>query len=83
MYIDPSTMWECLYHNIPPEVFTKWYWGNQDSYENNEEYFPNLVSYYKGAPVYTKEDKERDEKKISETYKILEEEILKHNQKEI
>ena len=74
-FIEPTTMWECLYHKIPEEIFHKWYWESLESHQYRKEWFPNLVHYFKWAPIYTKEEREKDKKKIEDIKWMLEEQI--------
>jgi len=63
----------------------KWYSESLDyhmSEKTDDSYFPNLVNYYKGCPVYTEEKQKADEKKIAEIYDMLEQSIVEHKTKE-
>jgi len=84
-YYSIEDVWVALYHDIPKEILMKWYSESLDyhmSEKTEDSYFPNLVNYYKGSPVYTEEQQKADEKKIAEIYDMLEQSILEHKIKE-
>ena len=84
-YYGIEDVWVALYHDIPKEILMKWYSESLDyhmSPKTEDSYFPNLVNYYKGRPVYTEEEKKAGEKKIAEIYDMLEQSIAEHKTKE-
>jgi len=84
-YYSIEDVWVALYHDIPKEILMKWYSESLDyhmSEKTDDSYFPNLVNYYKGCPVYTEEKQKADEKKIAEIYDMLEQSIVEHKTKE-
>ena len=83
-YYSIEDVWVALYHDIPKEILMKWYSESMDYHmrpKTEDPYFPNLVSYYEGSPVYTEEQQKADEKKIAETYDMLEPSIAAHKKK--